>query len=117
MRVSDPDGKLEDLVFGQGHVKAVEVEERSEQDNGRAFVAVAKGVVRCDAPEQSGCLSDDVSALVRGGVPAAAPTRIRAVHDPALRTLPGPPRPRLLRRRRRTRRRGRNIRWPSPTFG
>src|SRR2546428_11323098 len=33
---------------------------------------------------------------------AAAPKRIRAVHDPALRTLPHPPRPRLLRRRRRT---------------
>jgi hypothetical protein len=58
MRVSDPDGKLEDLVFGQRHVKAVEVEERSEQDNGCAFVAFAKGVVRCDAPEQSGCLSE-----------------------------------------------------------
>ena len=68
MGVSDPDGKLEDLVLGQRHVKPIQVEEGAEQDDRCTFVAIAKGVVRCDAPKQSRRLSDNVGALVSRGV-------------------------------------------------
>ena len=68
MCVGDSDRKLEDLVFGQRHVEAVQVEERPEQDDGGPFVAVAKGVVRRDTPEQRRRLADDVGVLVGPGV-------------------------------------------------
>ena len=61
MGVSDPDGKLEDLVLGQRHVKPIQVEEGAEQDDRCTFVAIAKGVVRRDAPKQSRRLSDNAA--------------------------------------------------------